>query len=153
MRVPVQTSDAQTSDTTNLGQYKHRTHKSQTVQTSDAQKSGSTNIGRTKVGQYKHRTHKSRTSTNFGPVQTSDWYKLYLFFFFMYSFLQKITVMWMLSQETDNLVSEVDRKQPKIKSSILAWKGLGLTMDCLHGWRRFSCVCLAWISYKFSLKA
>ena len=41
LKVPVQTSDAQTSDATN-------------------------------VGQYKGQTHKRRTSTNVGPVQTSD---------------------------------------------------------------------------------
>ena len=40
------------------------------VQTSDPQTSDGTNIRLTNVGQYKR-----RTSTNIGPVQTSDWYK------------------------------------------------------------------------------
>jgi len=59
--VPVQTSDPQTSDGTNIrlknvGQYTRRT---------------STNVGPVQTSdQYKH-----RTSTNIGPVQTSDWYK------------------------------------------------------------------------------
>ena len=46
----------------------------------------STNVGRTIVGRHKRRTvqtsdaqmsdqYKRRTSTNFGLVQTSDWYK------------------------------------------------------------------------------
>ena len=68
--VPVQTSDAQTSDVTNVGQYKRRTHKRQTPQTSD-----STNVGRTNVGQVQTSDqYKRQTSTNVGLVQTSDGY-------------------------------------------------------------------------------
>ena len=60
VKVPVQTSDAQTSDATNVGQYKRRTHKRQT----------STNVGPVHTSDQ----YKRRTSTNVGPVQTSDGY-------------------------------------------------------------------------------
>ena len=54
INVPVQTSDPQTSDFTKVGQYKRRTVQPSDLQTSD--------------------WYKRRTSTNVGPVQTSDGY-------------------------------------------------------------------------------
>ena len=61
LSVPVQMSDAQTSDATNVGQYKRQTHKRRT----------STNVGLVQTSDW----YKRRTSTNVGPVQTSDQYK------------------------------------------------------------------------------
>ena len=58
--VPVQTSDAQTSDATNVGQYKRQTHKRRT----------SANVGLEQTSDW----YKRRTGTNVGPVQTSDGY-------------------------------------------------------------------------------
>ena len=59
--VPVQMSDAQTSDTTNVGQYKRRMHKRQT----------STNVRPVQSSDQ----YKRQTGTNVGPVKSLDQYK------------------------------------------------------------------------------